>query len=203
MTYLPGDLIFFQSKSDHMSRLIWWSQLLTMQNPFKVKPTHVGIMAYVNDTPLLFESTTLCRHPCIITGKHIDGIQAHPVEERIADYPSSPITLRLHKECQFTKNESIKLTTLLLNRIGQRYDPITAALSVTWFLKRCLDPQLNTLFCSALCARTLQCMNRMNWQNPELLSPALLYHTLINTGVYYVVPNPDHNPSDPLEWATP
>ena len=52
----------------------------------KIGPSHVAMFCEYQQRMVWIESTTLCPHPCEITGRPINGCQAHHPETRIADY---------------------------------------------------------------------------------------------------------------------
>lgn len=173
----PGDLVFFWG-NDVVSKLI---ELTTFG------PSHVGILTNYKGQLLLAESTTLCPHPCIAQNKCVSGVQLHPLADRVRDYPRGRVRLYpLVDDCQLTPAQTTRLEELVTSYLGTTYDYTNAALSATSFIKYLPGlpyPDKQSLFCSALVARWLQVLNRMNWSNPESHSPSGLHHALRRTAV--------------------
>lgn len=85
------------------------------------------------DRLLLLESTTLCAEPCLLQGVPVSGVQAHEITARVCAYDGDVWVLRLREP--LSRVESQKLTAVLLDTIGTRYDHRGALLSATIWLK--------------------------------------------------------------------
>lgn len=179
-----GDLIFFYGR-DTVSRTIsFWTW---------GGPSHVGIVAsddgigVPNATGqlVLFESTTMCPTPCLVQQKPTHGIQVQNIQDRIAQYGTAPVYLKLREECAFSPTEVNKFHVFAKRMVGTvDYDMPAAIRSGTNIVKYLVQPNINTLFCSATVARLLMLMNKMNWANPEIFTPGGLKHLLLRTAVY-------------------
>lgn len=145
----PGDIIGFCGDN-------WMSAgicLVTYGIPFW-SLSHVGIMGEYNGRQLLFESTTLDHKPCEITGKLINGSQAHSLDTTVADYTGRiwhyPLVRPLYT------HERKRLNQFLLSTIGRPYDMIGAFRSggagFSWIESHLREQDLHSLFCSEWCA---------------------------------------------------
>lgn len=161
--------------TDWLSRLISWSTW---------GPSHVGIIAELNGQLVLFESTTLCKTPCLIQGKCVSGVQAQNIEDRVKQYRGGSVKYYpLHSHLNLNETESTKMSNFLISQIGKEYDKKAAVLSASHILKYFPNPDLDTIFCSALVARALMISGRMPWANPETYSPASLLRTLKKSAI--------------------
>lgn len=168
--YKSGDLIFFWG-NDNLSRLISW---------ITWGPSHVAIIVKYNNQLLLAESTTLYNKPCVAQEKIVSGVQLHHIAERIEDYKNGKIQhCPLSGDCSLTNIQCDTLENIITDNLGVIYDSKMAILSATPFLKMLPYPDKSSLFCSAFVARTYQIINRMNWSNPEIYSPAGLRRSLL------------------------
>ena len=175
----PGDVVAFYGR-DLMSRAI---SLATWG------PSHVAIAFRAEDGRLLLgESTTLCPWPCEIKGLIKNGVQAHDPTQRIELYRGRVEVYRLAPECRLSSLDASLLAVMLeCYWIGEPYDLGGAILSGTRlakFFRFWPYPDRGSVFCSALVARLLMRLNRMNWADPEWFNPANLVRTLRRTGVY-------------------
>lgn len=179
----PGDLLFFYGND-------WTSKVITY---YTWGPSHVGIVVDSSLMQLLdphgsklalLESTTMCPTPCLKTGNHINGIQIQDIPTRIAQYGTAPTFLKLRDECALNHTALQDFHCYARRVVGKNYDLPNAILSATNILKYLVTPDINTLFCSALVARLLMLVNKMNWANPEIYSPASLKRALLSTAVY-------------------
>jgi hypothetical protein len=141
------------------------------------------------DQDLLYESTTLCGLPCAIRGKTIHGVQAHPPEERLAEYDGRAWRYRLAPEWweDVTEEREDRLVGHLLARIGQRYDRRGAVLAGTHLVKH-LWPWAKrdraSVFCSEYLASVLQHVGLLPISNAGKITPAGLIRQLVEAEVY-------------------
>ncbi len=116
--------------------------------------SHVAIVGEYRGREVLFESTTLCDLPCMIRGKLCDGVQAHPIRQRIADYNGKVWHYPLHRTLYV--HERARLARFLLSHLGAPYDLAGAeraglvVWSAVWSWLR--PTHLSSFFCSELCA---------------------------------------------------
>lgn len=178
MTFHPGDLLLFSGR-DWTSRVIEWATR---------GPSHVGMLCpHADYGPLVYESTTLCDEPCVITGKRIQGVQAHFPASRIARYPGTVALLRLMPAWRLNRDEVALLHRWLSHVISETYDLRGAILSGTRLFKWTAlmpYPDLGSLFCSELCAAALMRLHRMPLENPSIYNPASLLRELRRCGTY-------------------
>ena len=197
MHFEPGDLLVFYGR-DFSSRVIEWATR---------GPSHVGIVCpHALAVPpsgghddaarppeggttsmLLFESTTLCDEPCALTGKRMSGVQAHEPDSRIAGYPGDAAFLRLMPAWRLNRREVDLLHAWLMHVASEPYDLRGALISGTRLFKWTAFmpyPDLESLFCSELCAAALMRLHRLPLSNPSLYNPASLVREVRRCGTY-------------------
>ncbi len=147
--------------------------------------SHIGIVARYQGVLRLFESTTLCKLPCLHQGKSVSGAQVHDWNRRVKNYNGKVYCIQLKK--RLTEKQSKSLTTYLLNDVGKPYDMIGAGISGGWFLRKIkavLRPQdLNNLFCSEWCAAALDDIDVFHTGNASTWNPNSLYRESRRRGV--------------------
>lgn len=188
---LPGDLAACYG-TDWVSRAIsLGTASLFAPRRLRLGPSHVAVICERHGAPVWVESTTLCKHPCVILGRHTSGVQAHLPELRIQDYVSAGGCVdiyRLSPIDRLSHAESDLLTRILVKHfIGRmvRYDTGGALVSGTRLFKRTrLLPRadLDSLFCSELAAAVFMRLSRMNRANPTRYNPACLLRQLVREG---------------------
>lgn len=176
----------------------------------RIGPSHVAIVA---ETPagtspdlLWCESTTLCPHPCAVTGIARNGVQAHWPRDRVGDYHRSGghvDVYRLTAIDALNDSESRRLSSILIDqfiRPQRDYDVAGALISGTPVV-RLLDGlllrrfrSLHDVFCSELVAAALMRLCRLNRANPTRYSPAKLLRQIVNQGTYRYVGTLIHDP---------
>lgn len=154
-------------------------------------PSHVGIVAPISpDAPnnlVLFESTTLCSHRCLITGEQWNGVQAQRITDRIKDYGGKVQRLSLMPAWELSKDESCLLSHILTKHyVGLPYDMEEALISGTRILKwsSFLPYPNGHLFCSELVSFCLMRLCRMGHDNPARFNPASMIRRLRREGKY-------------------
>jgi hypothetical protein len=136
---------------------------------------------------LLFESTTLCDEPCVLTGRRRDGVQAHDPDQRIASYRGAVSRMRLTRAWRLSGHEIGILREWLRSVASEPYDLRGAIISGTRLFKWSAlmpYPDLASLFCSELCAAALMRLHRMPLENPSAYNPASLVRVLRRCGTY-------------------
>lgn len=194
--FQPGDLVACYG-SDWISRgiqLLTWSPFAA--STLRLGPSHLAIVTESDRGLLWVESTTLCRHPCVVRGERVSGCQAHEPHVRIQDYLQSGGTIAVYRltginqldEAERQLLRRILFQHFLWTPVG--YDFGGAILSGTrairW-LGLLPGADLHSLFCSELVAAILMRLNRLNHANPTGFSPARLLRTLVTLGKYYRV----------------
>ena len=178
--------------TDPTSRAISWMTA----SPFAPRrlrrgPSHVAVVCHVEGLPVWIESTTLCRHRCLVRHEKVAGCQVHPVETRINDYVTAGGHVDLYRLSpvdRLSKIESNLLSRILIRHFVGRnvtYDVGGALLSGTRLFKhtRLLpSADLNQLFCSELAAKVLMRLGRLNRDNPTKYNPGTLLRQLVREG---------------------
>jgi hypothetical protein len=190
--FLPGDQLYFLG-DDEFSRAIAWRTASWSQVFFGLRFSHVGICAEVEyqgkSGVFLFESTTFCDEPCLITGKKIAGVQAHLPQARVDAYPGKVWRLRLTDPLD--EEESRGLSKFLSGEIGKPYDARRAALLAGgWFQNWSqLAPTSDAWFCSELAAAALKRVDRVvdRSADPESFSPNSLATASLHSGEVWAV----------------
>ncbi len=146
---IPGDVIGFSGRG-LVSDLI---NVATFGVP-RWSINHVGVVAAYDGHLMLFESTTLDDEPCAIQHRKVHGVQAHPVEERLASYDGRVYLYPLLSALD--EQQSVDLTAFLVSHLGVPYDDIgairTGGLGFS-FVESLLRPaNLSAIFCSELVA---------------------------------------------------
>lgn len=140
--------------------------------------SHVAIVAPWKGDLILFESTTLDTEPCLITGKHTRGVQAHPLtayegyDGRVYLYPV------------ITSVKEAALEKFVSETIGRPYDTFGAFRSGGLGLRASLAAMdLRTLFCSELVAASLSVSSGWRCGNASSLNPNHMAHDAIRDNV--------------------
>ncbi len=206
--FRPGDIMACFG-TDRVSRTISWGTAWPIApQRLRIGPSHVAMICEPRDHgPLWVESTTLCRAPCVYKGKQVAGCQAHFPEDRIEDYCGNGGRIdvyRLVKLLTLSESDSKKLTNIFVDgfvRRGVEYDTGAAIISGTRLgiatrILGAFGANHDEIFCSALIARMLMMLNRMNWADCRKYNPATLLRRLLKTGVYEYVRSytPDSRP---------
>jgi hypothetical protein len=179
----PGDIIAFYG-SDWRSRIIQWATL---------GPSHVGIVCEWHlpgdraPQMVLVESTTMCNHYCLHTGRLIDGVQVQWPEQRIEDYEGRAKLYRARPEWALTDSQSKALTRNLRNVVGTGYDTPGAIWSGSRILKHLPFfgySDGGTLFCSQMIAQCLMRFGLLPIGSPGVYNPGSLLRTLLMNLTY-------------------
>ncbi|MFQ5733183.1 MAG: hypothetical protein ACE5KM_14680 [Planctomycetaceae bacterium] len=191
--FQPGDLAACYG-TDWVSRAIsYGTASLFAPRRLRIGPAHVAMFCRHRGSPIWIESTTLCRHACVVRGESVSGVQAHFPEDRIRDYVADGGRVDLYRLSaidRLSESESQLVSRILIRHfIGRMisYDTGGALLSGTRLFKRTrLLPKadLNELFCSELVAAVLMRLGRMNRANPTRFNPASLLRQLVRHGTY-------------------
>ena len=197
MTFEPGDLLAFYG-ADRVSRII----TLATASPFgprrlRLGPSHVGIVCeHAKLGAILVESTTFSRLCCLVRGLSVSGCQAHFPQERIDECRRGGGTVdvyRLSPIDSLSLDESGLLTDILVKHFVRRevgYDlggAIVSGTRVVKWLRGMPGADLDSLFCSELCAAVLMRLGRLCRANPTRFHPAMLLRRLVRQGTYRFV----------------
>lgn len=128
-------------------------------------------------------STTQCDEPCVLTGKRIDGVQAHRPEDRCNSYPGRVYRMRPAPR-RFSRRDEWRLTWFLRYWIGKRYDMRGAVSAPAEFWQLIPDPK--AAFCSELVAMAAMELGLLPLSNPRKIAPSRLARDLVQCGTYLV-----------------
>ena len=150
--------------------------------------SHVGIMGRTTDGRLLlFESTTLNKTPCEITGKAISGSQAHTLGRQLEHYRGKVWHYPLYRP--LFDHEDQRLTEFLESTIGLPYDMIGAfragGRGFSWLEARLREQDLHALFCSEWCAAAHAAVGIFATDNASRWSPNLFTRTERRAGILH------------------
>lgn len=149
--------------------------------------SHVGIVCvfrrevYPRRGMLLVESTTLCDEPCQITGKKINGVQAHRPETRIAGYAGRVWLLRPSAKHPLSHGDMWRLADAAKRWIGTPYDTAGAIRSATDLPA---DGDDTAIFCDALVYELLAEIQKVPPADSKQYTPASLVRLLVKSGQY-------------------
>lgn len=193
VAFLPLDLAACYGAGLTAKAISFGTASLIAPRRLRIGPSHVAVLCEYHGRMLWVESTTLCRHPCVILGERRAGCQAHLPEARIDDFLSSGGRVDLYRLTpidRLSQSESALLTRILVRHFIGRlvtYDVGGALLSGTRVLQRTRllpSADLNELFCSELAAKVLMRLGRMNRDNPTRFNPASLLREMVRQGTY-------------------
>lgn len=175
-----GDLIFVSSKGA-VSDLI---NLATWGLP-RVGFSHVMLVGDRHGYPVIFESTSFNRPPCLIQGRAVRGVQCHNLED-VIERGSKMYLCSLRSELY--REQENRYNGYLRGRIGRDYDFIGAGLSGGILLKYlaswgCKESN-HTMFCSELAAEAAVITGIWNQRHYSRWSPNSLYRRMFYGGVY-------------------
>lgn len=183
----PADLVFFGGKGV-ISRIIalgtttppqWWRGEFI---------SHVGMLFNRDRELLLGESTTLADEPCVITGKHVKGVQAHHAVPRIARYDGKVWLARMDadwRENRFTFAADHALSNFCLKSMGEPYDNDDVALAGGCILRWFLPENTKKVFCSEWNAKALKLLGLLPVNIPAgAYNPAGLARCVVHEGTH-------------------
>ncbi len=169
MEFKTGDIVAF-SGFGRKSVIV---NLVTFGWPF-FWASHVGILGEYQGEQLLFESTTLSNVPCVIQQKHVKGVQAVRLADRVKSYNGRVYHYPIYRP--LFGFEEDRLNQFLLEKIGVPYDlhggMRSATHGLSWLESRFKGEDLNFIFCSELTAASharigiLQTSSASRW-NPN------------------------------------
>ena len=157
---------------------------------------HVGIVAAHCDQLALYESTTTVRAPCLETGKPANGLQCHPLADRVIGYKGRvwhyPLTRPLDND--IADGLEYRLRHFCREGIPYDYqgalDARSTLLALVLRLKHGED--LKQLFCSEFAAAVWRSLNRFDTKNASRWSPNGLAREGVAKGIT----------GAPWEWLT-
>lgn len=182
----PGDLLGFS----HCSRYGVLINLVTLGVPF-YGLSHVSVLAKAPlsrpwPSALSWESTSLCRRPCWMTGLYIDGVQAQRLRARVREYRGHVWHYPL--KTPLSRLESVTLTNYCESQLATAYDTVGAMrsrfLGLGWLRRRlCSHEDLTSLFCSEFCAAAYREVGRFETPDASGWHPNGLARALVRRQV--------------------
>ena len=186
----PGGLIGVSGKSA-MHRAI---QIGTLSLP-NIGPmgkwgwsgtSHVGIICPVFGEPLVYESTSFTRSPCVRTGRENPvGVQAHYITD-IIDAGGSVRYYPLKRDLY--EHEVDRMSEFLESCLGQGYDAVSAGKTagglLSFFLSKMFGkdrPEI--MFCAELDVATLQAIGILQTRNPAAWNPNFMLRFFYLQGI--------------------
>jgi hypothetical protein len=148
---------------------------------------HVGILGRQHAEPLLYESTTAGRPPCVRLGRPVKGVQAHTIDELIA-MPCYRQIWHYSLRAELYADEEERLLYYLDSIVGLPYDMGGAIRSggvLLSLLSRLVrDEELKKLCCPEVCMAALAHINRVSVPNASYWSPNRMLRYLVRNGIY-------------------
>lgn len=151
---------------------------------------HVGIVSEYDGQPLVYESTTGDRPPCVRTGKINLGTQAHTVEQLTA-LPAFTKLWVYEPRRELYAHEKVRLSAFLESTLSLPYD-MDGAIGAGGFGFNLLSAffcgeNLSSFFCSELCAAALVATGTIDTDDASKWSPNKLCRYLLSIEKYSVV----------------
>lgn len=192
MDYRPLDILacYGTSAADQIIR--WGTWRLFAPRRLKLGPSHVAFIGDYRDQTVWVESTSKCRHACMIRTRRVSGVQVHLPHERVKDYEQQGgwvDVYRLSPMWSLSRNEVLMASKLVQHFLHEEigYDLGGALLSGTrvyQLLSAFPGIDLDEIFCSQLVSAVLMRLGRMNVDNSRRYNPARLLRLLVKSGVY-------------------
>lgn len=148
--------------------------------------SHVMTVGDLHGRPILYESTSFGRPPCVRAGQVVCGVQAHWPEDiikpsRDATYYHAPLRRELYW------HEQNRYQEYLDSVLGRGYDFYGAAKSGGFLLRYAMSMVAREsnahLFCSELCAEALVYTGVWNNRHYSRWNPNSLYRRLYLQGI--------------------
>jgi hypothetical protein len=148
--------------------------------------SHVAIIGDAEDgRQLLWESTTLDDLPCEITGKRIEGFQAHTVSQAVERYRGKVWLYPLYRDLY--EAERNRLTVILSGLIGRSYDSLgacrSAGVGLSWIESLFRDEDLSSIFCSESVAAVYAALGLVPAKNASRWNPNRLVRRYQRAGI--------------------
>lgn len=147
--------------------------------------SHVGIVCMHNNSPVVYESTTLGRPACALQQKEVSGTQAHFLEDYVKFVPGKIWHYPLRRPLY--PHEIARLQHVLDREIGKAYD-LGGAIRSGGFLFRSLqtvlrEEDMSTVFCSEWVAHALRQTGVLQVKSVSSWNPNRLCRHVTKTGV--------------------
>lgn len=176
----PGDVIGFAGCSS-IAVII---QLCSLGLP-GITPHHLGIACRLKRKrrPFIVESVAGLREPCDVTGKVLDGVQAHYLRHRVTSYEGRVYLYRLKPPLDWYG--VLDLAKFCELNLGVAYDGFGAidARDTPWAMTHRPEEDVVSYFCSEWVAACLRVCGRFSTDNVSQWSPRRLCQRLIRLGV--------------------
>ncbi len=148
--------------------------------------SHVAIIGDAEDgRSLLWESTTLDDLPCAITGKRVEGFQAHPIQSSIEQYRGKVWLYPLYRDLY--EAERHRLTAILTALIGTPYDKYgagrSAGIGLSWIESLFRPEDLTSIFCSEAVASLYNALGLCPSKSASRWNPNRLVYRYRKAGI--------------------
>ena len=191
--FSPGDLLFFSSP-DWVSRGIALATCSPRQLWRGHWFSHVGVVAEYEpsnrmryESAMLYETTMLCKQPCVVRGEVVKGAQLHFIWSRIEKHDGYVWVMRPKRP--LSPRQARKLREFLTDGIERRlpYDTRGAVRSGTRLIKYLsrFNEDLDAIFCSEWALAGLEEADVVGDRNASTYSPASLAAWLEWIGKYH------------------
>lgn len=182
MAFKTGDIVGFSGK-DWVSDAI---NCCSLGIP-RYSIHHVGIVVVAQGTPYLYESKGVGEMPCVASGRIIDGVQAHRLDDVLASVAGCSNVWHYPLRCELYPEEEERLRYFLDKQVGAPYDKVGAFKSggiiVRAVTKFFCPENTQALFCSELVADALVHIGRFYTNNVSSWSPNRLVRTVVKHGI--------------------
>ena len=141
--------------------------------------SHIAFCAHLPDlkTLALWESTTLATTPCLVAGRCKEGVQSHPIDQRIRQWTDAGRAVwRYRLRRPLGPLRQAMLAEFCFEQRDKPYDRLGAFdardLPIGWFRRCCFGREdLASLFCSEFAAAGLRFVGRWCDENVSGLNP--------------------------------
>lgn len=158
--------------------------------------SHVAIVARRRNQLALYESTTTVGTECLEMGRTIDGMQCHPIADRVVGFPGRVWHYPLSRPMDPDQADSLELKLRILCRFGVPYDYRGAfdarSTLIALLVRAKFGENTEKLFCSELVAMVWDEFGVFSTANASEWSPNRLARYAVSQGIT----------GEPIEWNT-
>jgi hypothetical protein len=179
--FKAGDVIGVSGK-DHISDAI---NICSLGIP-RIGVHHLAVVSELHGRPILYESKGMGEMPCDRSGRLVNGVQAHYLDDWLDNIKRSNVW-HYSLRCELYEDEKERLLYFLDSIVGAPYDKTGAIKSggilVRAITRRFCPENTQALFCSEMVADALLHIGRFYTDDVSAWSPNRLSRTLVNTGI--------------------
>lgn len=148
---------------------------------------HLAIISELHGRPLLYESKGMGEMPCDRSGRLVNGVQAHFLDDWLDNIGNSANVWHYSLRSELYEDEKERLLYYLDTKVGAPYDMSGAVKSggvlVRAITRHFCPENTQALFCSELVVDALVHIGRFYTDNVSGWSPNRAARTLVNTGI--------------------